>query len=94
MKQNQNSLEQFENLTIQEVNADWNLDVFKKLKAKQEKKSLLRSVNFNLVLVVTLLGLNVFTFSNFIIREKKNAPKNDLKEVANSILVNTNSSKY
>lgn len=94
MKQNQNSLEQFENLIIRELNADWNQGVFQKLKAKKATKSLIRSINFSFVFVVSLLGLNVFTLSNFIIREKKNAPINELKEVANSILVNTNSSNY
>ena len=94
MQEKQNLLEQFENLSPPATNAEWNAGVFQKLKVARDQKSILKSTNSGVALGICLLVVNVITVSNYFLQTKNEAPKNELKELASDILVQTNSSKY
>jgi hypothetical protein len=91
MKKQQDLLEKFENLSFIELTPDWNESILQKVSKLKDKKS---KRNINNLALLAIFNLNIVIFSSFYIKSQKKNSKKEMQEVANSLLITTNSSKY
>ncbi len=94
MNQKHPIIDQYENMNSVEISSEWNDQLFKRIKLKEESLQKSNAPIYAFVGVLLLFAVNIFVVFQNVDRFKSSIDKASYKVVAATFFIQTNSSKF